>query len=78
MRCKNIYANIMDNITFTTDETAPSSPPSIELANVEITDYTVALNVMIGFLNIAQNRGAFTINESSKIWECIQKFLKIS
>jgi len=27
-------------------------------------------------LNLAQRRGAFSIDESSKIWECIKKFQK--
>ena len=33
---------------------------------------------MVGFLNIAQKRGAFNLKESSKIWECIKIFQKNS
>ena len=46
------------------------------LLDVEITDENVALNVMVMFLNLAQNRGAFRIDESSKIFECIKTFKK--
>ena len=31
---------------------------------------------MVGFLNIAQKRGAFNLKESAKIWECIKIFQK--
>ena len=41
-----------------------------------ITDENTALNVMVTFLNLAQRRGIFTIDESAKIWECINKFQK--
>jgi hypothetical protein len=43
---------------------------------IPITDENSALNVMVSFLNIAQRRGAFSIDEASKIWECIKKFQK--
>ena len=52
----------------------------IELKNnlmtTEITNETVALNVLVSFLNLAQRRGIFSIDESAKIWECINKFQK--
>jgi len=31
--------------------------------------------VMVSFLNVAQKRGAFSFDESAKIWECIKKFI---
>ena len=46
----------------------------INLLSVNITDENVALNVLVGFLGLAQKRGAFAINEAAKIFECIQKF----
>ena len=46
------------------------------LLQTEITDENVALNVMVLFLNLAQNRGAFRIDESAKIFECIKMFQK--
>ena len=50
--------------------------PEIKLVDVEITDENVALNVIVSFLSLAQKRGAFTFDESAKIWECIQAFQK--
>jgi hypothetical protein len=48
----------------------------VKLVDVPITDENIALNVMVSFLNLAQKRGAFTIDESAKIWECIKIFQK--
>ena len=48
---------------------------SNDLLGVQVTDENVALNVMVSFLNVAQKRGAFSFDESAKIWECIQKFI---
>jgi len=48
----------------------------VKLVDVQITDENVALNVIISFLSLAQKRGAFSFDESAKIWECIQQFQK--
>jgi hypothetical protein len=48
------------------------------LVNTEVTNETVALNLLVSFLNLAQRRGSFSIDESAKIWECIGKFHKAS
>ena len=67
-------------IETTADGIKPSATPQnaadaqAKLMSIQITDENVALNVMVSFLNLAQRRGAFSIDESSKIWECIQKF----
>ena len=53
-----------------------SEPKKINLLEIEVTNENTALNVLIGFLNIAQKRGAFAINESSKIHECIKVFMR--
>ena len=49
---------------------------AIKLTEVEITNENVALNVIVSFLNLAQRRGIFSIDESAKIWECVKKFQK--
>jgi hypothetical protein len=41
---------------------------------IKIVDENTSLNVMISFLSLAQKRGAFGIDESAKIWECIKIF----
>lgn len=46
------------------------------LTEVEVKDENTALNLFVSFLNLAQRRGAFNMQESAKIWECVQKFQK--
>ena len=52
----------------------PVVKPELKLTDVEITNEVIALNVLVSFLNLAQRRGSFTIDESAKIWECVKKF----
>jgi len=33
-----------------------------------------ALQLIVTFLNLAQKRGSFTLDESAKLWECIKMF----
>ena len=54
---------VEENIT---TEVAPETPVKaapeqqrINLADIKITDQNMALNILVGFLNIAQRRGAF-------------------
>ncbi len=48
----------------------------VRLVDIQITDENTALNVMVSFLSLANKRGAFTIDESAKIWDCIKMFQK--
>lgn len=48
--------------------------PETKLVNIVVTDDNVAFNVIISFVNLAQRRGAFSIDESAKIWECVKRF----
>jgi hypothetical protein len=59
-----------------TTSSAPPSTQEIRLIDVPITDENIALNVIVSFLNVAQKRGTFSIAESAKIFECIQKFIQ--
>ena len=47
-----------------------------KLVDISVDNENVALNVLVGFCNLAQQRGIFNLQESAKIWECIQKFQK--
>ena len=53
-------------------------PPQkdVRLVDVEIVNENIALNVMVSFLTLAHKRGAFGIDESAKIWQCINIFQK--
>jgi len=58
----------MDNIKSETE--------TKKLVDIEVEDENKALNILVSFCNLAQQRGAFNIEESAKIWECIKMFKK--
>ena len=49
-------------------------PLEVQLVNTPITDENVALNILVAYIGVAQKRGCFNIQESAKLWECIQRF----
>lgn len=53
-------------------------PQSVQpsITDVNITDENTALNVMVSFLHLAQKRGAFNLQESAKVWDCVKLFMK--
>ena len=57
------------------DETVESSKQQeVSILDVPVENENMALNILVSFVNLAQRRGAFNVQESAKIWECIQKF----
>ena len=60
----------------TATETLQEKKPEVKLVDITVTDENIALNVLVSFLNLAQRRGVFSIDESSKIWECVKMFQK--
>jgi hypothetical protein len=66
----------MDNPAPTQSDETVNEPERKKLVDIEIDNENTALNVIVGFCNMAQQRGVFNLQESSKIWECIQKFQK--
>jgi len=68
----------MDSVEPTNTSEQTDSQQNVEqsLLNIAIQNENDALNVLVGFINLAQRRGCFNIPESAKIWECIQKFQK--
>lgn len=65
--------NSGENITMT-ETPVPQQQKEVRLVDVPVKDENTALNIMVGFLSLAQKRGVFSIDESAKIWECIQIF----
>lgn len=49
-------------------------PTEVPLVSIPVNDDNTALNLLVGFIGVAQKRGAFNIQESAKLWECIQRF----
>ena len=64
--------------TDTSDNNSVSQPTERQtrLVDIPISSENVALNVLIGFLSVAQKRGTFLFDESAKINECIKVFMK--
>lgn len=46
------------------------------LVDIPVDNENTALNLLVGFLNVAQRRGTFNFKESAKIGECIEMFVK--
>jgi hypothetical protein len=49
-------------------------PAKTRLVDVPVANQNEALQLIVTFLNLAQKRGAFTLDESAKIWECVKFF----
>lgn len=58
------------------EEQKDASQEGVRLVDLPIENEVTALNIIVSFLAQAQKRGAFTIEESSKIWECVKVFQK--
>ena len=78
---QNIQMDVSENTSQASQQASQSAPqtasqaePSINLTDVEVKDENIALNLFVSFLNLAQRRGAYNMQESAKIWECISKF----
>jgi hypothetical protein len=70
--------NNMDKVMPLIAETEQQQQPELQkghrLVDVVVTDDNTALNLMVNFLTLAHKKGAFSIAESAKIWECIKQF----
>jgi hypothetical protein len=52
----------------------PNDKKQVRLVDLPLTNQQEALQLIVTFLNLAQKRGAFTLDESAKLWECIKMF----
>ena len=48
-----------------------TAPPKKKVSDIAVTDANVAINVLAGFVTLAQQRGCYSLEESSKVWEAI-------
>ena len=61
----------------TTESSNTTTPPKMpRLTEIPVNDDNTALSLMVGFLDTAQKRGAFSLDESAKIWECVKRFIQ--
>ena len=78
MQQKHIKPPIMTDPTPLAETKQPAQsqsqpqPQRIPLVNVNIDSPGVALTLIMQFLNLANNRGAFNLQEASKIYEAIR------
>ena len=49
----------------------PVAPPKKKVSDIVVTDANVAINVLAGFVTLAQQRGCYSLEESAKVWEAI-------
>tara|TARA_A100001015_G_scaffold320073_1_gene445145 strand:+ start:2905 stop:3138 length:234 start_codon:yes stop_codon:yes gene_type:complete len=65
-----------EQTTQNTESFSQTPLPSNSLSSIEVKDENVALNLLVSYLHLAQKRGAFNLQESAKIWECVKLFTK--
>ena len=66
----------MENTLKPTEPAPPSEnqPERVNLDALKVENQEMALNLIGQFLELAQKRGAFNFQESSKIYECVKFF----
>ena len=64
----------MESTIPTQNEIKNETETRLKLVDMPITNQNEALNLLIAFLTVAQKRGVFNIQESAKLWECINMF----
>ena len=66
----------MESASTTELPTPSGEKKQTRLVDVPLTTQQDALQLIVTLLNLAQKRGAFSFDESAKIWECIKMFQK--
>ena len=64
----------MESSSTTELPTASGEKTKTRLVDVHVNSQQEALQLIVTFLNLAQKRGAFTLDESAKLWDCIKMF----
>jgi hypothetical protein len=64
----------MESNSTTQIPTANGDKKQTRLVDIEVKNQNDALQLIVTFLNLAQKRGSFTLDESAKLWECVKHF----
>lgn len=64
----------MESSSTTQIPTETGEKKQVRLVDLPLTNQQEALQLIVTFLNLAQKRGAFSLDESAKLWECIKMF----
>jgi hypothetical protein len=59
----------------TSEPASKEQVKEVNIMDVPVSNPNIALNVMVFFLNSAQRRGAFSMDESAKVWEAVKMFV---
>jgi hypothetical protein len=72
----NAETNAATNAATNAETNAETNAPTnqVKLVDAVIDSQNMALNVMVGFIGVAQKRGVFSLDESAKLYECIKMF----
>jgi hypothetical protein len=64
----------MESDSTTELPTSNGEKKQTRLVDVPVNTQQDALQLIVTFLHLAQKRGAFTLDESAKLWDCIKTF----
>jgi len=64
----------MESESTTQLQTSGGEKKQVRLVDIPLNTQQDALQLIVTFLHLAQKRGAFTLDESAKLWECIKMF----
>ena len=64
----------MESSSTTELPTQTGEKKQTRLVDIPLNTQQDALQLLVTFLNLAQKRGAYTLEESAKLWECIKMF----
>ena len=64
----------MESESTTNLPNASGEKSQVRLVDIPLTTQQDALQLIVTFVNLAQKRGSFTLDESAKLWECIKMF----
>jgi hypothetical protein len=64
----------MESESTTQLQTTGGEKKQVRLVDIPLNTQQDALQLIVTFLHLAQKRGAFTLDESAKLWECIKMF----
>jgi hypothetical protein len=60
------------------DQLNQNQNQQIPISEVPVNNQNEALQMIVYFINVAQKRGTYTLDESAKIYECIKLFKSTS
>jgi len=72
----NMNVEEVQNTQVQAPNQAGQQQKQVKLSDLTINSENDALNYMVGFLELAQRRGIYTLEEAAKINECVAKFRK--